>query len=173
MLFRSVSQSRYKDAKIIYADAGSQLTKTIETTEQERQQSVLSDGHILELARMVATIEDYYSTIKNAWSPMDVEWAQDGDDGKLYIVQARPETVHGASSMSADHERYQLKENDPQALTAKHIVVGQSIGQRICSGVARVIMSPKDIDQVQEGDILVTQMTDPDWVPIMKKAVVS
>jgi pyruvate,water dikinase len=111
-------------------------------------------------------IEDYYSGLRNSWSPMDIEWAKDGVDQQLYIVQARPETLHSQNTNKDKLVRYHLDTSDttPTVLTKGH-----SIGQKISSGVAR-LLSVKDADSFNEGDILVTPMTDPDWVPLMKKA---
>lgn len=156
-----------KETKIIYTDNFQDPIKTVPVTQQEQRTFTLSDTEILQLAGMVASIEDYYSDLKSAWSPMDIEWAKDGIDNKLYIIQARPETIHNTFD-NQTITRYQL--DSTVAQKPEVVITGQSIGQQIISGIARVIHNPKDIDQVQEGDILVTQMTDPDWVPIMKKA---
>ena len=149
-----------KKIKLIYDDP----LKQVEVPENEQQLFSLTDKEILELVKATVTIEDHYTQLKGSWAPMDVEWAKDGVDGKLYILQARPETVH-ATKVGTTFEQYALKEKAPQPL-----LTGQSIGQKIATGVARVIKDVKDIVAVQEGDILVTQMTDPDWVPAMKKA---
>jgi len=117
----------------------------------------INDAEVENLARQALTIEQHYGR------PMDIEWAKDGDDGQLYIVQARPETVKSRTSNTL-MERYLLKEK------GKVLVEGRSIGQRIGSGPVRVISSAKDMEQVREGDVLVTDMTDPDWEPVMKRA---
>lgn len=152
-----------KKIKIVYADGAT--TKTVPTAEQEQHAFSMTDEEILSLSRSVDAIDQHYSKLKGSWSPMDVEWAKDGVDGKLYIVQARPETVH----VSADNgftKRFVLKaEAQPTVLAS-----GQSIGQKIASGPVRVVKDVSEIDAVQEGDILVTDMTDPDWVPAMKRA---
>ncbi len=121
-----------------------------------RNKFCLSDNEIMDLARIAMTIETHYK------QPMDIEWAKDGLDGKLYIVQARPETVqsHSANVMT----QYSLKEK------GEKIITGRSIGQRIGAGKARVIMNIDDMDKLQEGEVLVTDMTDPDWEPVMKRA---
>jgi pyruvate,water dikinase len=116
----------------------------------------ISDEQAVELARQAVTIENHYG------KPMDIEWALDGDSGKLYIVQARPETVKSRSGNVI--ERYRLKES------SEVLCEGRSIGQRIGSGEARVIQSIAQMDEVAPGDVLVTDMTDPDWEPIMKRA---
>ena len=155
---------KYK--KIIYDKEGNAFTKTIETNEKEKNSFCLTQQEILQLAQYAVAIEDYYSHLKGQWSPMDIEWAKDGLNGKLYILQARPETVHslGCQEMLTRYELHQ----DVQDLSV--LAKGQSIGSKIVSGRAHVITSVEDIALVKEGDILITQMTDPDWVPAMKKA---
>lgn len=159
---------------IIKKEIGSKKVKTIykaHGTEQanvpsaQAQQQCISDAEIITIAKAVCIIEDLYTKEKGSWCPMDVEWAKDGLDNQIYIVQARPETIH------AQHQNgyitYHLNPNqNPQI-----IITGQSIGQQIVSGIARVINSVKDIHAVQQGDIIITNMTDPDWVPALKKAV--
>lgn len=125
--------------------------------ETRQRQFSLSDEEIHELAKQAVTIEQHYGRA------MDIEWAKDGQDGKLYIVQARPETVR-SNEKGQSIERFALQE------TSEVLASGRAIGQRIGSGVARVLSSIDDMDQVQPGDVLVTDMTDPDWEPIMKRA---
>ncbi|TDJ35259.1 MAG: phosphoenolpyruvate synthase [Gammaproteobacteria bacterium] len=147
-----------KAIRMVYADPGSQeLVKTEDVPEELRNRFCLSDDEVQELARQALAIEDHYDR------PMDVEWARDGNDGKLYILQARPETVKSRAGGQAI-ERYQLKE------TADILCQGRSIGQRIGAGTARVIKTIDGIHEVKEGDVLVTDMTDPDWEPVMKRA---
>lgn len=122
-----------------------------------RQQFSLTDAEVQELAKQAIIIEKHYGRA------MDIEWAKDGQDGKLYIVQARPETVRSRED-SNEMERYQLKG------TAAVVVEGRAIGHKIGSGKAKVLASIADMDQIQPGDVLVTDMTDPDWEPIMKRA---
>ena len=145
------------------------FTKAVHTSEQEKNNFSLKNNEILELAKYALIIEEYYSQVNNRWSPMDIEWAKDGNDGKLYILQARPETVHAIQSQRDFLEKYKLK-NSEYGNKQKVLVTGQSIGNKIVAGKAHVITSVKDIDKVKEGDIIVTQMTDPDWVPAMRKA---
>ena len=116
----------------------------------------LSDADVLDLARQAMTIEAHYRR------PMDIEWAKDGESGELYIVQARPETVKARSV--GGNERYALEQNGPVRIT------GRAIGQKIGAGAVRVIASPAEMQRVQPGDVLVTDMTDPDWEPVMKRA---
>jgi len=122
-----------------------------------RQQFSLTDAEVEELAKQAIIIEQHYGR------PMDIEWAKDGVDGKLYIVQARPETVRSRED-SNEMERFQLKG------TAATLTEGRAIGHKIGSGTAKVLASIADMDQIQAGDVLVTDMTDPDWEPIMKRA---
>jgi pyruvate,water dikinase len=126
----------------------------------------LSDEQVFELARQAIILEKYFSDMHGAWTPLDIEWALDGRDNKLYIVQARPETVHVHEQGGADIAYYTLDDH-----TAKLLVSGQAIGQKIVTGTARVIKNFSDVSMLQAGDILVTTMTNPDWVPYMKKAV--
>lgn len=148
-----------KAIEMVY-DAGSTHTKATLTREVDnarRQRFCINDAQVEELARQALIIEKHYGR------PMDIEWALDGGDGKLYIVQARPETVESRASNTIV-ERYNLENK------AEPICEGRAIGQKIGQGPARVIMSIDQIDEVQEGDVLVTDMTDPDWEPIMKRA---
>jgi len=156
-----------KNIKIIYDMDPKSPTKTVPTSAEEQCSFSLKDEEVVELSRYAVEIENHYSDLKGGWSPMDIEWAKDGQDGKLYILQARPETVHAIEKQKAFLKMYKLK-NYAEKLEV--MAKGQSIGSRIATGKAKVIESAKNIDQVQEGDILVTGMTDPDWVPAMKKA---
>ena len=144
--------------KMVYNDdpSNGEPVKIIDTGPEERLQYSITDTEIEKLAIMAIEIEKHYQR------PMDIEWAKDGLDGQLYIVQARPETVQ--SRAGKEIERYSLTQ------TSSVIAEGRSIGHKIGSGPARVIDSIDQMDQVQAGDILVTDMTDPDWEPIMKRA---
>jgi len=153
-----------KHSAIVYAHK--QETKTITIPLKKRIAFALTDDEIFALARMVMTIEEYYSKNAGEWVPMDVEWAKDGIDGKLYIVQARPETVHRARA----HEKPQIVQYALKDANIKPILTGLSIGQKMVSGPVRIVRTVAHIDAVQPGDILVTSMTDPDWVPVMKRA---
>ncbi|MCK0152553.1 phosphoenolpyruvate synthase [Alcanivorax sp. S6407] len=148
-----------KMQKMIYgaeASAGKSV-QIVDVDREERMGFCLTDEQVENLAHQAIEIEKHYGM------PMDIEWALDGDDGKLYIVQARPETVKSRSDANV-MERYLLKQ------TGKVLVEGRSIGQRIGAGVVRVVHSIKEMDKVQPGDVLVTDMTDPDWEPVMKRA---
>ncbi len=144
--------------KMIYAqeDAPEQAIQTVDVDEHERCLFSISDSDITALAKMAVTIEQHYGR------PMDIEWAKDGDNGKLYIVQARPETVQSRAGRII--ERYQLKQKSAV------LVSGRAVGNRIGRGPAKVINDLSQMDQIEQGDVLVTDMTDPDWEPIMKKA---
>jgi pyruvate, water dikinase len=147
-----------KATKIVYADdGGDDPTLTVDTPEEDRSRFVLDDDAIIELARTAATIERHYGR------PMDIEWAQDGPDGDLFVVQARPETVDATRDAGALRTFTLREHGDP-------LVTGEAIGQSIGSGPVTVIHSPADGDQLPDGGVLVTGMTDPDWVPIMKRA---
>jgi pyruvate,water dikinase len=145
-----------KEKKMIYGRGG-QTTRNVPTSKAERARFVLSDSEILDLARMATTIETHYG------QPMDMEWARDGETGELFIVQARPETVQSRADAAA-FRNYRLEKK------GKTLLTGLSVGGAIASGPVCVIESAKDIDRFVDGSILVTSITDPDWVPIMKRA---
>lgn len=146
-----------KEQKMVYVKTGGKKTKNITTTLKERSSFVLKDDEILNLAQWAVVIEDHYG------HPMDMEWAKDGRTGDLYIVQARAETVESRKEASIFKE-YRLLG------TGKKVAEGMAVGEAIVSGKAQVLLNAKDIDKFEDGSILVTVMTDPDWVPIMKKA---
>jgi pyruvate,water dikinase len=146
-----------KEKKMIYAVGGTEPVKNIETSIDERWAMALNDDEILQLARWAHTIELHYDR------PMDIEWAKDGQTGKLFIVQARPETVQ-SQVRGNTLKNYILREK------GEVLVSGISIGQSIATGKVCLIKHAADIDQFEDGAILVTGMTDPDWVPIMKRA---
>ena len=147
-----------KMLKMVYADGASphEAIQTIDVPVAERQTFSIDDEDITELAKMAVTIERHYGR------PMDIEWAKDGEDGRLYIVQARPETVQSRAGQVI--ERYQLKQQ------SSPLVSGRAVGNRIGQGVAKIINDLSQMDQIEDGDVLVTDMTDPDWEPIMKRA---
>lgn len=148
--------------KMIYA-SGENPTKVIDTSHKERENFVLTDKEVLQLAKWGVEIEHHYSKKHGRWTPMDTEWAKDGQTGQLFIVQARPETIHSVRDFNKIQE-YTLIES------GKEIVKGASVGSKIATGKARVITDPSHIKEFQKGEILVTEMTDPDWEPIMKIA---
>jgi len=147
----------HKAIRMVYAPEGSaEPVVTEDVPEAERLRFSLTDAEVTDLARQAVLIEQHYGR------PMDIEWAKDGLDGRIYIVQARPETVQSRSGQVI--ERYVLKARG-ELLTS-----GRSIGHRIGSGIAKVIASATDMNRVEPGDVLVTDMTDPDWEPVMKRA---
>ena len=152
----------FKNRKMVYGKSDNP-TKIVETSLEERKTFILSDEEILKLATWAAVVEKHYTDKNKKWTQMDLEWAKDGQSGELFIVQARPETVHSERDLSKIKE-YILQDK------GKEIVRGASVGSSIAKGLARVILNPKDIHQFKEGEILVTEMTDPDWEPIMKIA---
>ncbi len=149
-----------KQIKMVYA--GSKV-KNVATSAAERSMYVLNDVEILTLAKWGRIIEEHYSAKHRKYMPMDIEWAKDGISGKLFIVQARPETVQSRRDV-AKLERYVLKER------GRVLAVGSSVGSKIGSGKAHLIKSVAHIKEFKPGEVLVTEMTDPDWVPIMKMA---
>lgn len=146
-----------KEKKMVYGHGGSHATRIGDTTADERRAFVLSDTEVLQLARWACAIERHYDR------PMDMEWAKDGQTGELYIVQARPETVQSRREAGVLMS-YALEETGPLLLT------GLAIGEAIAAGPVQVIKSAAEIERFVPGSILVTGMTDPDWVPVMKKA---
>ena len=134
-----------------------EFVETVKVDATERGRFCVTDAEVEELAKQAMIIEQHYQR------PMDIEWAKDGDDGRIYIVQARPETVKSRASANV-MERYLLKE------TGKVLVEGRSIGHKIGAGPVKIITSIHEMDKVQDGDVLVTDMTDPDWEPVMKRA---
>lgn len=145
-----------KAIKMVYNPGGDNPVKIVDIDEADSNLFSITDSEAEELARQAVTIEKHYG------HPMDIEWARDGLDNRLYIVQARPETVQSRAGNVM--ERYDLKQS------GKTLTEGRSIGSRIGAGTAKVIMSLDEMDQIKPGDVLVTDMTDPDWEPIMKRA---
>lgn len=154
-----------KATKIIYAKESATYApiKKIDTSSEERKQFCLSDDDVLQLAKWAALIEEHYTLKNKKWTPMDIEWAKDGLTGELFIVQARPETVQSQKNR-AILEEYKVVEK------GKILTTGKSVGNKIAQGRAHVIKSVKDISLFKAGEVLVTEMTDPDWVPIMRIA---
>lgn len=147
-----------KAVKMIYSDRDSgELVKTVDVSKEEANRFCLNDEQLEQLGRQAMTIEQHYGR------PMDIEWALDGEDNQLYIVQARPETVMSRNNKNII-ERYRLQGK------GKEIISGAAIGQKIGAGRARIIQQLADMDQLQDGDVLVTEMTDPDWEPVMQRA---
>ena len=147
-----------KEIKMIYSQEGNKPTKNIETNEQEKNNFVLNDNEILQLAKWTKSIEEYYK------KPMDIEWAKDGINNQLYIVQARPETVQSQKNFNVI-ETYKL-----QTANCKLLCSGDAVGSKIGQGKVNIIKDVHDIGKFKKGEILVTDITDPDWEPIMKIA---
>ncbi len=143
--------------KMVYG-TGDELVETIDVDTEDQMQFSLSDADVTELARMAVNIEQHYGR------PMDIEWGKDGVDGKLYILQARPETVESRADKNV------LRRFEIDSSNATVIAKGRSIGGRIGSGKVRIVPGIDHLDKVEAGDVLVTDMTDPDWEPVMKKA---
>ncbi|MET0027959.1 MAG: phosphoenolpyruvate synthase [Candidatus Thiodiazotropha sp.] len=146
-----------KMIKMIYGKADEPRVVTVDVDKGDRQRFSLTSEQVESLAQMAITIEKHYGR------PMDIEWGLDGNDGQLYILQARPETVESRVD-SATVERFQLEER------GKVLAQGRAIGQRIGSGVAKIIHNASEMAKVEAGDVLITDMTDPDWEPVMKRA---
>ncbi|MDH3506731.1 MAG: phosphoenolpyruvate synthase [Gammaproteobacteria bacterium] len=145
-----------KNIQMIYSEDPAERVKTIEVPAEQRRKFSLTDKEVTALAEQAVIIENHYGR------PMDIEWGKDGNDGQLYILQARPETVQSRSGQVMT--RFSLKEH------SEVLTTGRSIGQRVGSGVARVVDSIEQMNLIQNGDVLVADMTDPDWEPIMKRA---
>jgi len=168
--FASIIEKRAgaKDAKMIYGDQGDQRTRIIPVEEAQRHRFCLEDSLILQLADWVMVIESYYSRLKGRWCPVDIEWAVDGLTGRLFIVQARPETIHSRAAPGSLTE-YRIDPDCGRRLLGK----GIAVGDRIAAGRVNILYSlDKRLGghEFQPGDVLVTDMTDPDWEPIMKMA---
>ncbi|EKQ66935.1 phosphoenolpyruvate synthase [Leptolyngbyaceae cyanobacterium JSC-12] len=163
--FRPILEKRLgtKEIKMIYDLGGSKFTKNISVPPEQRHQFALTDDEILTLARWACEIEDHYSSVRGVYTPMDIEWAKDGITNDLFIVQARPETVQSQKVQNVLRS-YELNERSTV------LVKGRAVGEMIGQGKARVILDVHKIDQFQAGEVLVTNRTDPDWEPIMKKA---
>jgi len=163
--FRPILQKKLgtKEFKLVYEEGGTRQTRSVPVPRDDRERFVLSDDEILTLARWAVLVETHYADLRGTPSPMDIEWAKDGRSGELFLVQARPETVHARRDPLV-LERVQLE--------ARGVVLatGRSVGEKIGQGAARIIRSATDLEQLQQGEVLVTEMTDPDWEPVMKRA---
>ncbi len=152
-----------KEFKLVYDDGGEKMVKNVPVPTAERSKFTLTDDEVLQLARWACIVEDHYSTKHGHPTPMDLEWAKDGKTGEFFIVQARPETVESLKDPDVI-ETYLLQTRGTV------LASGRSIGSKIACGRVRVISSPEHMNLFQDGEILVTEKTDPDWQPIMKKA---
>ena len=152
-----------KEVRLVYGD-GSRTTRSEVTPLEERRQFSLTDDEVLKLARWACLIEEHYSELAGHPQPMDIEWAKDGLTGNLFVVQARPETVHSAKQRTAAVEVYRL--------TGDHgvpLVAGQAVGEKIGTGRVRVVRDASELQKVEAGDVLVARITDPDWEPVMRR----
>ena len=167
--FRPILEKRLgtKEIKMVYDIGGGKMTKNISVPISERVKFAIADDEILKLAEWACIIEDHYSEVRGKLSPMDIEWAKDGNSGELFIVQARPETVQSQKSGNI-LKNYKLH-GSSDALN-DILITGRAVGEMIGQGKANVILEVHRIEDFQEGQVLVTNKTDPDWEPIMKKA---
>lgn len=152
-----------KEIKMVYDKSGSKLVKNIPVSEEDRGHFSVSDDDVLTLAEWAVVIENHYTAKRGIDMPMDIEWAKDGETGHLFIVQARPETVHSQRQVT-DIEIYQLQEQ------GKVLIKGLAVGHKVAVGPAHIIPNASHIHQFKPGEVLVTDITDPDWEPIMKIA---
>ena len=145
------------------ANLAEQFTKNIKTPIEKRMKFAINDEEILQLGDWAMKIEEHYSQLNGRYTPMDMEWAKDGIDGKLYMVQARPETVHSQEKLT-EFEIYRLLEK------GKVLLTGHAVGEKIGAGKVKIMFSMAEADKFEEGDVLVAPTTSPDWEPVMKKA---
>ncbi|MDQ1339051.1 MAG: pyruvate, water dikinase, partial [Campylobacterota bacterium] len=157
-----------KSIKMIYSDESGVFTKNIQTPQNERDSFSINDDEIVKLAKYAVVIEEHYSNLAGEYRPMDMEWAKDAQDGEIYIVQARPETVQ---SQKLKKEKTHFLTNYRLLSKEKNILLlGTAVGERIASGKVHIINSSEEFHDFKEGEILVSDNTDPDWEPVMKKA---
>ena len=163
--YRPILQKRLgsKEFKLIYDVGGSKMVKNVPVLPDDRARFAITDDEIMTLARWASVIEDHYRIKRGGASPMDMEWAKDGKTGELFIVQARPETVQSQKDPDVI-EAYRLTER------SRVLVSGRSVGDKVGQGTVRVIKQVQQMQDFREGEVLVTDKTDPDWVPIMKRA---
>ncbi|PSB17818.1 phosphoenolpyruvate synthase [Phormidesmis priestleyi ULC007] len=165
--FRPLLEKRLgsKEIKMIYDIGGGKSTTNVSVPKLQQAKYVLQDEEILKLAKWACMIEDHYAKVRGMDSPMDIEWAKDGESGDLFIVQARPETIH-SQKIGNVLKTYKLNRKP----SAKPLLIGRAVGEMIGQGKVRTIVDLRKLDEFQVGDVLVTTRTDPDWEPIMKKA---
>ena len=152
-----------KEFKLVYDEGGGRSVRNVPVPPEDRNRFALDDGEVLTLARWACAVEAHYSAKRGAPTPMDMEWGKDGRTGELYLLQARPETVHARRAKDV-LETYRLKGSGPR------LVTGRAVGGKIAAGPVHVIHSAAELGEFREGEVLVTDRTDPDWEPIMKKA---
>lgn len=152
-----------KQMKLTYTGHGTRTTKNVEVSASERERFSINDSDVIQLSQWAKMIEEHYSKVHQAYMPMDIEWAKDGHSNELFILQARPETVH-SQNLSSQNEIFSLAEK------GKMILKGRAVGSKIGSGKVHIIHNVDELSSFLPGEILVTEMTDPDWEPVMKKA---
>ena len=153
-----------KQLRLVYARGhGADSTRNLRTRRAERERFCLADTEVLELADYAIRIEDHYSKLAGQPTPMDIEWAKDGEDGKLYILQARPETV-ASRRAAGNFETFTLKASGPVLAT------GRAVGEKIAAGAARLVIDARSLAAFAPGEVLVAELTSPDWEPVMKTA---
>ncbi len=152
-----------KQVKMVYSGHGSRTTRNIEVSRTEQGKLSISDSDVIKLAEWALAIEQYYSKLNGRDTPMDIEWGKDGRSGDLFILQARPETVHSQVS-ALQQSSFALKER------SKVLATGRAVGSKIGAGAVRIVNDVSELGHFQKGEVLVADMTDPDWEPIMKKA---
>jgi pyruvate,water dikinase len=153
-----------KAIRMVVVEGEAASTRTLDVPPEERRRFAISDGEALQLARWAAAIEAHYSQRRGCPTPMDIEWAKDGESGALFILQARPETVESRRSGAV------LRNWHLEPHTAECLTTGRAIGTSVSSGRARILQNPSEIQRFTQGDLLVTERTDPDWEPILKMA---
>ncbi|MGG6296362.1 phosphoenolpyruvate synthase [Leptolyngbya sp. AN02str] len=168
--FKPILEKRLgsKEIKMVYDLGGTRSVKNEAVPKADQAKFALSDDEVLKLAEWACIIEDHYALVRGTESPMDIEWAKDGETGQLFIVQARPETVH--SQRTENILRTYHLVSDDQVPHPSPVVAGRAVGEMIGQGKVRTIVDIRKLDEFQEGEVLVTTRTDPDWEPIMKKA---
>lgn len=152
-----------KEVRLVYGD-GNRTTRSEATPPDLRAKFSLTDDEVLQLAGWACIVEEHYSSIAHHAQPMDMEWAKDGVSGQLFIVQARPETVHSAKPRVAAADVYRLHETDAPVL-----VRGQAVGEKVGAGIVHVVHDPSELASVHQGEVLVARTTDPDWEPVMRR----
>jgi pyruvate,water dikinase len=152
-----------KEVRLVHGD-GSRTTRSEPTPEPERKRYSLTDDEVLRLARWACIIEEHYSVQAGHPLPMDIEWAKDGLTGELFVVQARPETVHSSKTTQTSAEIYRLSGE-----TRVPLVTGQAVGEKIGTGHVRVVREAAELQEVKDGEVLVARLTDPDWEPVMRR----
>ena len=152
-----------KQEKMVYSSRGGKSTRIVAVPSEVQEQLSLTDEEALTLARWGCVIEEHYTRKAKQPTPMDIEWAKDGRTGQLFILQARPETVH-AMKLQAELEVFALEDK------GKVLLQGKSVGARIGAGIVRIVRNAEELHQFKSGDVLVADMTDPDWEPTMKMA---